>query len=91
MAAQHLERLYIFAIMWSIGALLELEDRSKLELFIREQFELDLPETEAHHTMFEFFVNDTGQYNCLSIRSILVNALSKLMAVNAWISTGIKP
>ena len=63
MAAQHLERLYVFAIMWSIGALLELEDRSKLELFMREQFELDFPETDAQQTMFEFFVNDTGQYN----------------------------
>ena len=61
MAAQHLERLYVFAIMWSIGALLELEDRLKLELFMREQFELDFPQTEAQQTMFEFFVNDAGQ------------------------------
>lgn len=48
--------------MWSIGALLELEDRSKLELFMREQFDLELPDTEAQQTMFEFFVNDTGQW-----------------------------
>lgn len=52
----------MFSIMWSIGALLELEDRAKLELFMREQFELDLPQTETSQTMFEFFVNDEGPY-----------------------------
>lgn len=52
----------MFSIMWSIGALLELEDRAKLELFMREQFELDLPHTETSQTMFEFFVNDEGPY-----------------------------
>ena len=46
--------------MWSIGSLLELDDRSKLESFMKDNFELDLPETTEHQTMFEFFVNDSG-------------------------------
>ena len=32
----HLERLYIFAIMWSLGALMELQDRDNFEAFIRK-------------------------------------------------------
>lgn len=48
--------------MWSIGALLELEDRSKLEIFMREQFEMNFPETDPQQTMFEFFVDDAGEW-----------------------------
>ena len=62
---QHLEHLYIFCLMWSVGALLELDDRAKMEAFLRETTELDLPVCEpgSGNTMFEFFVEKSGSWN----------------------------
>lgn len=62
MSASHLERLYIFCVMWSVGALLELDDRAKMEEFTRTNFELDLPPIEegSQDTIFEFLVNEAG-------------------------------
>ena len=31
---EFIEKIYVFVIMWSIGALLELDDRSKLQQFL---------------------------------------------------------
>ena len=65
----HLERLYVFSIMWSIGAILELDDRVKLEIFMRENVELDLPfiSEDSGNTIFEFFVSDAGEVVCLFV------------------------
>ena len=62
-SAAHLERLYVFCLMWSLGALLELDDRAKMEQFVRENFDLDLPvvNEQSNETMFEFLVNDNGK------------------------------
>ncbi len=58
---KHLERLFVFSLMWSLGALLELEDRDKLEAFIRKHpSSIDVPQTEAGETMFEYMVNPNG-------------------------------
>ena len=59
---EYLQRLYIFSIMWSIGAILELDDRLKMEIFMREHVDLDLPviPEDSGHTIFEYFVSDSG-------------------------------
>ncbi|XP_026217964.1 dynein heavy chain 5, axonemal [Anabas testudineus] len=56
-------RLFVFAVMWSLGALLELEDRVKMEAFIKgHTSSLDLPHTQDDQTIFEFTVNEQGQW-----------------------------
>uniref|UniRef100_A0A8C7IHK7 Dynein axonemal heavy chain 5 n=1 Tax=Oncorhynchus kisutch TaxID=8019 RepID=A0A8C7IHK7_ONCKI len=63
---QHVERLYVFALMWSIGALLELEDRRKMESWLRgnDNIHLDLPDipSESEDTMFDYHVTTGGQW-----------------------------
>ncbi|XP_030752815.1 dynein heavy chain 8, axonemal [Sitophilus oryzae] len=55
---KQLERLYIFAVMWSLGALLELEDRVKLEDFaLAHPSKLDWPKCKENETIFEYVVN----------------------------------
>ncbi|CAH1780130.1 unnamed protein product [Owenia fusiformis] len=68
MKKEHFEHLYIFVVMWSIGAFLELDDRAKLEDFLRTDSEipkLDLPNTStvADSTMFDFFVDTDGSWS----------------------------
>ncbi|KAM6082368.1 dynein axonemal heavy chain 8 [Chlamydotis macqueenii] len=61
----HLHKLFCFAIMWSLGALLELDSRDKLEAFIRaHDNKLDLPEISpgSSQTMYEFYVTDYGDW-----------------------------
>lgn len=64
-----LGRLYVFALMWSVGALLELFDRKKLEDFLVEKKILDLPPIKGEETIFEYVVNiETGQWQHWSNR-----------------------
>ncbi|XP_071819604.1 dynein axonemal heavy chain 5-like isoform X1 [Apostichopus japonicus] len=60
----HLSKLYVFAIMWSLGALLELDDRKKLEEQMKADGTLDLPRIDAssQDTIFEYMVDDNGQW-----------------------------
>lgn len=60
--APHLGRLYVFALMWSLGALLELYDRKKLEEFLVEQKVLNLPKCKNEETIFEFVVAENGEW-----------------------------
>ncbi|TSL82498.1 Dynein heavy chain 5, axonemal [Bagarius yarrelli] len=61
-----LQRLYVFALMWSVGALLELDDRRKMESWLRrhDSISLDLPDTSSRgeDTMFDYYVKSDGQW-----------------------------
>uniref|UniRef100_A0A8B9H9P0 AAA+ ATPase domain-containing protein n=1 Tax=Astyanax mexicanus TaxID=7994 RepID=A0A8B9H9P0_ASTMX len=62
-------RLFVFAVMWSVGALLELEDRSRMEMFLRNHpAALDLPNTQQDQTIFEFVVNEAGEWDPWSVK-----------------------
>lgn len=56
--------------MWSLGALLELEDRSKLEAFaLSHHSKLDWPKCNENETVFEYVVNpDNGRWEHWSTR-----------------------
>ncbi|XP_056247105.1 dynein axonemal heavy chain 8-like [Seriola aureovittata] len=60
---KHMERLFVFCLMWSLGALLELEDRDKLEAYIRShESSINVPKTQPGETMFEYMVNPNGEW-----------------------------
>ncbi|ELK00339.1 Dynein heavy chain 8, axonemal [Pteropus alecto] len=62
---EHLHKLFVFGLMWSLGALLELESRDKLEAFLRShESKLDLPTIPkgTNQTMYEFYVTDYGDW-----------------------------
>uniref|UniRef100_A0A8C4TXL7 Dynein axonemal heavy chain 5 n=1 Tax=Falco tinnunculus TaxID=100819 RepID=A0A8C4TXL7_FALTI len=66
LAPKYLERLYIFSLMWSVGALLELEDRCKMEHWLRNHatIKLDLPciPEGSEDTMFDYYVSSDGKW-----------------------------
>ncbi|XP_078503479.1 dynein axonemal heavy chain 8 isoform X2 [Lissotriton helveticus] len=65
MGPEHLQRLFLFALMWSLGSLLELESRDKLEAFLRShESKLDLPTADPAYKqpIFEFLVNEKGEW-----------------------------
>ena len=62
LSASHLQNLFIFALMWSMGALLELDDRAKMEEFlVGHDSKLHLPPIKEGETIFEYVCNDAGQ------------------------------
>ncbi|KAM4694178.1 LOW QUALITY PROTEIN: dynein axonemal heavy chain 8 [Discoglossus pictus] len=68
---EHLQRLFIFCLMWSLGALLELQSRDKLEAFLRShESKLDLPKSETGviQPIFEFVVKANGEWEHWSKR-----------------------
>lgn len=55
--------------MWSLGAVLELEDRAKLEeVATKHPSKLDWPKVKDDETIFEFVVNAKGKWDHWSER-----------------------
>lgn len=76
--SKHLEHLFVFCLMWSLGAILELEDRDKLEKYIRDHdSHIDLPQTNPGETMFEYMVNTNG--------TVILHNKCYLFAVLIWL------
>lgn len=65
LSPEHLHRLYVFSLVWGMGAFLELSGRVKFDLFLREKLAtlLDLPSNkdDPSATVFDFYVNDEGK------------------------------
>uniref|UniRef100_A0A8D0WVB3 Dynein axonemal heavy chain 5 n=1 Tax=Sus scrofa TaxID=9823 RepID=A0A8D0WVB3_PIG len=62
---EHLGRLYVFSLMWSVGAVLELDGRRRLEHWLRSQemLALDLPPLAGpDDTMFDYYVTSDGKW-----------------------------
>ncbi|CAF3995610.1 unnamed protein product, partial [Rotaria magnacalcarata] len=59
----YLERLTIFSLMWSMGALLELNDRTKIEQYFINRNDTDTPNNILQgDSIFDYLVNDDGQW-----------------------------
>lgn len=62
----HLAKLVIFSAMWSLGAALELDDRQRLERFLRANPDQLLPfpnvRNDSDESIFEFVVGATGNW-----------------------------
>lgn len=53
----------VYGIFFSMGALLELNDRAKLEQYFVDCHDADIPKNIAQGgSMFDYFVNDQGQW-----------------------------
>ncbi|KAB0796033.1 hypothetical protein PPYR_10094 [Photinus pyralis] len=60
---KHLERFFIFSVMWSLGAALELDDRSKLEQYaVKMPVKMDWPKCMTDESIFEYVVADSGRW-----------------------------
>lgn len=70
LSREHLERLYVFALMWSTGAILELDDRRKMEIWLRgnNSIRLNLPDIlpDSEDTMFDYHVTPDGMHACIN-------------------------
>uniref|UniRef100_A0A8U8B8L8 Dynein, axonemal, heavy chain 5 n=1 Tax=Geospiza parvula TaxID=87175 RepID=A0A8U8B8L8_GEOPR len=63
LSEEHIARLFVFAVMWSAGALLEPDDKLKMELFLRKHSAVkELPAVDGEETIFEFVINACGQW-----------------------------
>lgn len=61
-SSSHLGNLIVFALMWSLGALLEIPERYKLEDFMKTNCSLSLPTATGENSIFEYLVSEKGNW-----------------------------
>lgn len=74
-ARVHLERLYVFAVVWSVGAFLEKEDRVRLDNYLSSHHSnLALPPRKpgSEDTVFDFVVGPDGNPDRLIVAETLL-------------------
>ncbi|KAL3815567.1 hypothetical protein ACHAXA_000299 [Cyclostephanos tholiformis] len=55
-----LERMFVYCLCWSVGALLEAEDRMKFDTWLRKRDDAKImPAVQERETIYEYFVNST--------------------------------
>ncbi|XP_015117111.1 dynein heavy chain 5, axonemal [Diachasma alloeum] len=60
---RHLERFFLFSMMWSLGAVLELDGRASLQDFlINHPSKCDWPILREDDTIFEYLIADNGNW-----------------------------
>ncbi|CAB3374843.1 Hypothetical predicted protein [Cloeon dipterum] len=61
---KHLQRFYVFALVWGMGGLLDTADRQLFDAFIREKLSLDLPHKKSDKgaTVFDYVVSQSGEW-----------------------------
>ncbi|XP_055685262.1 dynein axonemal heavy chain 8-like [Lutzomyia longipalpis] len=58
------QRMTIYSMIWSLGAVLDGNDRRIFEKFTRSNLaELPWPQTEGKQSIFDFFINKTGNWD----------------------------
>ncbi|XP_044594901.1 dynein axonemal heavy chain 8 [Cotesia glomerata] len=59
----HIERLFLFSLLWSLGAVLELDGRKLLEEYLLSHpSKCDWPKLLPEETLFEYLVSDRGEW-----------------------------
>lgn len=54
---REMERVFLYCIAWSLGGILESEDRHKLDNYLRGLSDSMPPFSEEHSTIFDYFIN----------------------------------
>lgn len=68
-SAKHLERYFLFAMMWSLGAVLELDGRVLLQEYILSfPSKMAWPKINEDETIFEYMVDENGLWQHWSER-----------------------
>ena len=66
-AETHVKRLFVFALIWSVGATVESDDRRKIQQWMMGKADFPLPRETQYEsdldTVYEFVVSDAGEWD----------------------------